>query len=98
MRDLAKTDKNVLTINDTISGDKIELYYRLPTTEEMVDYQSHMFRRQGKKLLINAFETRLNYGLKILTGFREGASPPFSKGRDTSTLWKRGGPKTRRFF
>jgi hypothetical protein len=73
MRDLTKTDKNILKIHDGRSDTDIELYYRNPTTQEEVAYQSKLFRRQGKKLLINAYETRLEMGLKILTGFREGA-------------------------
>ncbi len=72
MRDLKKTDRNVLKIQDAISGSEIELYYRMPTTQEMVQYQSKLIKKQGKKVLMNAFETRLEMGLKILTGFRDG--------------------------
>lgn len=72
MRDLTKSDKNKMIINDARSGSEIELYYRNPTTQEEVEYQSKLFKRQGKKVLINAFGTRLDMGLKILTGFREG--------------------------
>lgn len=72
MRDLKKTDRNVLKINDMVSGSELEMYYRLPTTQEMVSYQNRLIKRQGKKVLINAFETRLEMGLKILTGFKEG--------------------------
>lgn len=72
MRDLTRSDKNKMIINDARSGSEIELYYRNPTTQEEVEYQSKLFKRQGKKMLINAFSTRLEMGLKILTGFREG--------------------------
>lgn len=72
MRDLTRSDKNKMVINDARSGSEIELYYRNPTTQEEVEYQSKLFKRQGKKMLINAFSTRLEMGLKILTGFREG--------------------------
>lgn len=72
MRDLTRSDKNKMVINDARSGSEIELYYRNPTTQEEVEYQSKLFKRQGKKVLINAFNTRLEMGLKILTGFREG--------------------------
>lgn len=72
MRDLKPNDKNKLVINDARSGTAIELYYRNPTTSEEVAYQSRLFKKQGKKMLVNAYETRLTYGLKILTGFREG--------------------------
>lgn len=72
MRDLTKSDKNKMVVNDARSGSEIELYYRNPTTHEEVEYQSKLFKRLGKKVLINAFSTRLEMGLKILTGFREG--------------------------
>jgi len=72
MRDLTRSDRNKLIINDARSGTEIELYYRTPTTQEEVEYQSKLIKRKGKKVLINAFETRLKMGLKILTGFREG--------------------------
>lgn len=72
MRDLTKTDKNILRIQDAISGSEIELYYRMPTTSEMVSYQAKLIKRQGRKILLNAFETRLEFGLKIFTGFRDG--------------------------
>jgi hypothetical protein len=72
MRDLKRSDKNVLIINDARSGTEIELYYRNPTTEEEVAYQTKLFKKMGKKVKLNAFDTRLNYGLKILTGFRDG--------------------------
>lgn len=72
MRDLAKSDTHKCVIQDAISGSELELYYRMPATQEMVQYQSKLFKRQGKKIFINAFETRLEMGLKILTGFRDG--------------------------
>ncbi|HHT9137385.1 MAG TPA: hypothetical protein ACFYEK_09110 [Candidatus Wunengus sp. YC60] len=72
MRDLKQSDKNVLKINDAISGSEIELHYRMPTTSEQVAYQSRLIKRQGKKVIINAFDTRLEFGLKIITGFGEG--------------------------
>ncbi len=72
MRDLTRSDKNKMVINDARSGSEIELYYRNPATQEEVEYQAKLFKRQGKKVLINAFSTRLEMGLKILTGFREG--------------------------
>lgn len=72
MKDLKASENNNLIINDARSGTEIELYYRNPTTQEEVQYQARLIKRQGKKILINAFETRLEMGLKILTGFRDG--------------------------
>lgn len=61
-----------MLIHDGRSGTDIMLYYRNPSTQEEVRYQSKLFKRQGRKLMINAYDTRLEMGLKILTGFREG--------------------------
>lgn len=72
MRDLTRSEKNKLTIHDARSGTDIELYYRNPTTQEEVQYQSKSIKRIGRKIVVNTFETRLEMGLQILTGFREG--------------------------
>lgn len=72
MRDLTKTDKNVLKITDSISASEIELYYRNPATTEIVAYQNRMYRREGNKVKIDAANTRIDFGLKVLTGFRDG--------------------------
>lgn len=72
MRDLEQSNKNILTIKDAISGTDIELYYRLPSTSERVAYQSRLISHKGGKIQVHTLEARLEYGLKILTGFREG--------------------------
>lgn len=72
MRDLTPSDRNEITINDTRSGTEIKLFYRNPRTQEEVGYQAALFLRKGGKLKINAFETRMKYGMAILTGIREG--------------------------
>lgn len=72
MRDLAPGGKNLLKINDAVSGTKIELEYRMPTTQEMVQYQARQVHRANGKVILRPFETRLDYGIKILTGIRDG--------------------------
>lgn len=72
MRDLKKNEKNVLAINDARSGSEIELYYRNPTTQEEVAFNNSFVKRKGNKMVLNAYATRLEFGLKIMTGFREG--------------------------
>lgn len=62
----------MLKINDAVSGTKIELAYRMPTTQEMVQYQARQVHRVGGKVVLKPFETRLNYGIKILTAIRDG--------------------------
>ena len=72
MRDLKQSDQNTLIIKDAISGTDIELYYRLPLTSERVAYQNKLVSRKNGKIQIHAIEARIEFGLKILTGFREG--------------------------
>ena len=63
---------NELRIQDNISGSTIVLYYRMPTTEEVIRYTNELTTRKKNKLVIKAGETRQKYGLKIMKGFREG--------------------------
>jgi len=72
MRDLKKSDRNILRIADARSGTEIELYYRTPGTAEEVDYQKSLVRRENGKVQECLHETRLEKGLGLLTGFREG--------------------------
>ena len=71
MFDLAASDKNRITINDTRSGTQIELTYRNPTTQEEIDYQAKAYKRKGKKFYVNT-GVKIKSALDILTGFREG--------------------------
>lgn len=72
MRDLKKNDKNTLVINDARSGSEVELYYRNPTPAEEASYQSKLLKRKGNKVIVCSYDTRFDFGLRILTGFREG--------------------------
>lgn len=72
MRDLGTNDRNILTISDARSGTEIELYYRSPTPSEEASFQARFLKRKGNKVVFNSYETRLEFGLKILTGFRDG--------------------------
>ncbi len=71
MFDLAASNKNRITINDTRSGTQIELTYRNPTTQEEIDYQAKAYKRKGKKFYVNT-GVKIKSALDILTGFREG--------------------------
>lgn len=71
MFDLEVTDRNQIIINDARSGSKLVLYYRTPTPQEEVSYSSAVFRRKGKKVIINEGK-RIAIGKDILTGFQEG--------------------------
>jgi len=70
MRDLAS--KNTAKINDGISGDIHEIYYRAPTNEERSAYLNGAVKRSGKKLIPKVFETRIKFGSAIITGFKKG--------------------------
>ncbi len=81
MRDFT-VERNVLEIQDGISGDVHEIYYRMPTNEERATYQNGAFERRGRKLRARIFENRMKFGARIITGFRKGSlgagGKPFS--------------------
>jgi len=62
-----------ITFQDRISNSKLTLFYRLPATEERVKYSNSLLQRKGDKLENKASETRLKYGVRILTGISEGS-------------------------
>jgi hypothetical protein len=64
--------RQTLAIQDPISGSVITLYYRRPTSEERVAYQLSAFRLEGGERRFCLGETRLQFGLEILTGFDAG--------------------------
>jgi hypothetical protein len=65
-------ERHVLTIQDPVSGSVITLYYRRPNSEERVAYQLSAFRLEGGERRFCLGETRLKFGLEILTGFGAG--------------------------
>ncbi len=71
MRDLT-AHRNVVEIQDGISGDVHEIYYRIPTVEEIASYQNSSFERRGRKFRNRIFENRLKFGGRIITGFKKG--------------------------
>lgn len=71
MRDLT-APKNTIEIQDGSSGDVHEMYYRRPTAVEMAGYQAALFERKGKKVINRVYQTRIDFGAKILTGFKPG--------------------------
>jgi hypothetical protein len=59
-------------VHDPVSGSEVTLYYRRPTSEERVAYQVSAFRLEGGQRRFCLGETRLRFGLEILTGFGPG--------------------------
>jgi len=68
-----------VTFFDRISNSKITLHYRMPTTEERIAYANEQIIRKGGKIKNNAGEARIKFGMKILTGFKDG---DFEKGEN----------------
>ncbi len=62
----------MLKVQDPVSGSTITFYYRRPTTEERVAYQLSAYRLENGERRFHLGETRLKFGLEILTGFRQG--------------------------
>src|SRR5512145_2907610 len=48
-----------------------DLYYRRPTTEEIISYNSRLFQKKNGKVINNVVPTRIEMGLKILTGLQD---------------------------
>ena len=59
-------------VRDPVSKSVITLHYRRPTSEERVAYQMSAFRLEGQERRFCLGETRLKFGLEILTGFGAG--------------------------
>ncbi len=49
-----------------------DFFYRRPTTEEIVAYNSRLFQKKNGKVINNVVPTRIEMGLKILTGVQDG--------------------------
>lgn len=64
--------QNELRLKDNLSGGEVVLYYRLPTTKERLAYSNKAMHRTGAKIVFRTSEARQEFGLAILTGFREG--------------------------
>ena len=69
-----------LTFDDRISGDKITVYYRMPTSQERVKYANGYITRQGNKIVSTLGELRMKAGAAVLVGFRTGAFSVPGKG------------------
>jgi hypothetical protein len=72
MRDLSKK-KNVMEIQDGVSGDIHELFYRLPTNTEIAAFHASCFAREGNTIKVNVHGSRVQYGLLVLEGFTKGS-------------------------
>lgn len=62
-----------VTFYDRISNSRITLSYRLPTTQERMNYTNSIITRRGNKIESNLGANRLKMGQAILCGFKDGA-------------------------
>jgi hypothetical protein len=83
MARLLGEQRHVLAIQDPVSGSVINLYYRRPTSEERVAYQLSAFRLENGERRFCLGETRLKFGLEILTGFGAGDFVITAEGKET---------------
>lgn len=65
-------ERNTLKVFDRISGTELEIYYREPTTEERAVYSNQTISRKGRKVKVQVGETRQKFGVRIMSGFRDG--------------------------
>ncbi len=65
-------ERQVMAVQDPVSGSVVTLYYRLPTSEERVAYQLSAYRLEGGERRFSLGETRLKFGAEILAGFGPG--------------------------
>ena len=79
MLDLSKQDDVFRKIIfDSATGQEVELLHRLPTTSEEVEFQRKTFRRRDRKTISpediarNLAEIRVDFGIRIVTGFKDG--------------------------
>ncbi len=71
-RDLKRSDDNKLVIHDSISGEKVALYYRQPTAEEYIKYHQTVTKRGDDGKLVFDEEARIEFALAIITGVADG--------------------------
>jgi len=62
------TKDSKMALYDRLSDSDLELYYRLPTTQEQVAYDNALMTRTRNKIKTAVGETRMKYGKIIITG------------------------------
>lgn len=67
-----KEGLNTLKMWDNISNSELEIQYRTPTTEERTAFSNESIQRKRNKIIFRTSQARQKFGLKILTGIREG--------------------------
>jgi hypothetical protein len=67
--------RNVLEIDDKISGSVLSIYYVMPSNPDRVAYSNAFFERKGSKVVAKAdsLGIKASFGAKIVAGFEKGA-------------------------
>lgn len=77
MRDLKRSEKNVLVVDDKVGGSPIRIYYRQPTTTETLDYNREAYSLEGdgrkRRTLVMNHRAALKAALAVITGWEDGA-------------------------
>ncbi|MBU1193962.1 MAG: hypothetical protein KKE62_01985 [Proteobacteria bacterium] len=63
---------STMIIQDNLSDCKIHLQYRMPSSKEIISYRNGGMKRVKNNIENRIGENRLEHGLKILTGIRDG--------------------------
>jgi hypothetical protein len=71
-RELKRTDRNQLILDDAISGGKIVLFYRFPETSERVAFQAAAYKRDGDTLIDSSDQAIIDSAIVVLTAIRDG--------------------------
>ena len=77
---------NTFRIQDNISNSELEVYYRMPATEERTAFSNEAIQRKRNQVVFRTAQTRLKFGLKILTGIREGDFIVKKEGKNVSLI------------
>jgi hypothetical protein len=78
MLDLSRQEVFKKIVFDSATGVEVELTHRLPMTSEEAEFSRKTFRRRERKSISpediarNLAEIRVDFGLRIVTGFKEG--------------------------
>jgi hypothetical protein len=73
MRELKAATQHSIRITDSITGETAELFYRMPTASERVGFERAAHQWKKNRFMDKSGEARLEYGMKVLTGFKDGA-------------------------
>lgn len=73
MRDLKSSEHNSITVFDSLTGTRIKLFYRTPTTKERLRYKSDIVNTLTKtKSVEEGTKIQLTWAKELITGFRQG--------------------------